>query len=388
MQTIDTREALDCAIQWSKGIKRKVQRQEEHSLHRYWERWSLREFEKPRRNLQSKVKFRRDTQLKWDGEHYGIKHQPWAQKSVDEINFVDFQDYFLLLEKRARKNNGTNGSGMKEQQKAFIRALMMEAEIDFPHLQIPRFPSISRQTKQVVHLNQKQWDLLLRTIKEQCDFAVNKQLNYRQYKALNWTYNNRQNQRNWVDLYDALLLEWFFFLRAEDMPRLKSEWFQGNGEGQYQCLLEETKGNRDIHVTQSFRPDADRFMRRMKLRRPKKGYLIFPEIPRPEEGGAENKVRNLLNHLLRKAVEKCLPDFDLGPKPWTTIRHTAFRLMLEDDPSLWVGHKLRDFARNGHTSPDQLQTTYITPIQSAQTAKETRENLRSKGWNTGSRVKV
>ena len=98
--------------------------------------------------------------------------------------------------------------------------------------------------------------------------------------------------------------------------------------------------------------------------------MIFPEMPRPEEGGAENKVRNTLNFLLKKAVAKCLPDFDLGLKPWTTIRHTAFRLMLEDDPSLWVGHKLRDFAINGHTSPDQLQTTYITPIQSEKTAKE------------------
>ena len=172
------------------------------------------------------------------------------------------------------------------------------------------------------------------------------------------------------------------------MPRLKSEWFQDNGEGVYQCLLEETKGHRDIHITESFRPDADRFMREMKSRRPKKGYLIFPEIPRPDEGGAENKVRNTLNFLLRKAVEKCLPDFDLGNKPWTTIRHTAFRLTLEDIPSLWLGTELRTFAHNGHTSPDQLQTTYIAPIQSVRTAQESREYLRSKGWKSGSRLRV
>ena len=41
----------------------------------------------------------------------------------------------------------------------------------------------------------------------------------------------------------------------------------------------------------------------MKERRPKKGYLISPLMLRPDEGGAENKVRNLLNHLLKKAVE-------------------------------------------------------------------------------------
>merc|ERR1712159_101288 len=126
------------------------------------------------------------------------------------------------------------------------------------------------------------------------------------------------NQRNWVDLYDAVALEWFFFLRAEDMYRLKSEWFQDDGTGQYDCLLEETKGNRPIHTTRSYRIEADRFMKKMKLRRPKKGYLIFPEIPRPDEGGAENKVRNTLNYLLRQAVTECLPDFDLGQKCWTT----------------------------------------------------------------------
>ena len=242
----------------------------EFSLHKYWENWSFREFEKPRRDVQADRKFKRDTQLKWDGEEYGVKHQAWSFKSVDEITFADFQEYFSLLEIRARRNNGTNGSGMKEQQKTFIRNLMKEARIDFPHLQIPEFPSISRQTKQVSHLNIHQWELLLRTIKELCDFAVNKELTYKQYKSLEWNQFNRQNQRNWVDLYDALLVEWFFYLRSEDMPRLKSEWFQDNGDGIYECLLEETKGNRDIHITRSFRPDADRFMKRMKMRRQKK----------------------------------------------------------------------------------------------------------------------
>jgi hypothetical protein len=38
-----------------------------------------------------------------------------------------------------------------------------------------------------------------------------------EYLELEWSKNNRLNPRNWVDLYDALLLEWFFYLRAEDM---------------------------------------------------------------------------------------------------------------------------------------------------------------------------
>ena len=391
MQTDDPIEAAKRAIKWfkktSKDYSLGVVVDNDYSLSRYWEIWSVREFEKPRRNKQSVIKFRRDTQLKWDANEWGVANQDWAKKSVDEINHSDFADYFSLLEARAKKNNGSNGSGMKEQQKAFIRALMKEARIDFPNLQIPDFPSISRQTKQVAHLNHDQWDLLIRRVKEQCDFVVNKEMNYKQYQSLPSTYK-RENQRNWVDLYDALLLEYFYFLRSEDMYRLRSEWFQDNGKGEYQCLLKETKQDRDVHLTQAYRFEADGFMRRMKERRPKKGYLIFPLIRRPDEGGAENKVRNLLNHLLKKTVEKCLPDFSLRKKPWTTIRHTTIRLMLEDDPSLWVGYQLRDFAANCHTSPEQILTTYIQPIQAGQTAKATRENLRVKGWKSGSRVRV
>ena len=391
MQTDDPTEAAKRAIKWFKKKSTEysvgVDVDNDYSLSRYWERWSNREFEKLRRNKQAKVKFRRDTLLKWDAKEWGVSYQSWAIKSVDEINHLDFADYFSLLERRAKKNNASNGSGMKEQQKAFIRALMKEARIDFPNLQIPDFPPISRQTKQVTHLNHEQWELLIRTVKEECDFVVNKPMDYKQYQSLSCSYR-RDNQRNWVDLYDALLLEYFFFLRSEDMHRLKSEWFQNDGTGNYQCLLEETKRDRDIHLTQSFRPEADGYMRKMKARRPKKGYLIFPLMLRPDEGGAENKVRNLLNHLLRKAVAKCLPDFDLGKKPWTTIRHTTIRLMLEDDSSLWVGYKLRDFASNCHTSPEQILTTYIQPIQAGQTAKETREKLRSKGWSSGTRVRV
>ena len=388
MRTDDPIDAANYAVRWWREKSQQLEIRNQLSLHKYWESWSVRAFAKEQRNAQAQKKYRRDTQLKWDGEGYGIKHQSWSVKSVDEISFADFADYFSLLEKRARKNNGTNGSGIKEQQKSMIRALMKESRIDFPHLQIPEFPPISRQTKQVIHLNRDQMELLIRTIQKRCDFVVNKEINYKQYQELQWSKSKRMNQRNWVDLYDALLLEWFFFLRSEDMYRLKSEWFQDDGTGQYDCLLDETKGNRPIHKTRSYRIEADRFMKRMKLRRPKKGYLIFPEIPRPDEGGAENKVRNTLNYLLRQVVAECLPDFDLGQKCWTTIRHTSIRLMLQDDPSLWQGNKLRDFADNCHTSADQIQTTYLTPIQAELTAKQTRENIRSKGWSGGLRVKV
>ena len=126
----------------------------------------------------------------------------------------------------------------------------------------------------------------------------------------------------------------------------------------------------------------------MKLRRPKKGYLIFPEISRPDEGGAENKVRNLLNFLLRKAVEKCLPDFDLGNKPWTTIRHTAFRLTLEEMPELGIPPAIDTFASNGHTSADMLREKYLYHIEREKTATEARKKIKPSSFSLIKRVSL
>ena len=120
MRTDDPIDAANYAVRWWREKSQQLEIRNQLSLHKYWESWSVRAFAKEQRNAQAQKKFRRDTQLKWDGEGYGIKHQSWSVKSVDEISFADFADYFSLLEKRARKNNGTNGSGIKEQQKSMI----------------------------------------------------------------------------------------------------------------------------------------------------------------------------------------------------------------------------------------------------------------------------
>ena len=67
---------------------------------------------------------------------------------------------------------------------------------------------------------------------------------------------------------------WFFYLRAEDIPRLKSEWFRDTGE-EIICDLEITKGDRDKHPTTHYRPDAIKNWRRLAARKPK-GHLACP----------------------------------------------------------------------------------------------------------------
>ena len=71
----------------------------------------------------------------------------------------------------------------------------------------------------------------------------------------------------------------------------------------------------------------------------------------------------------------CLPDFPLDGLRWTTIRHTAFRLTLEEVPSLGIPPEINAFADNGHTSPKQLRETYLRFIELERTATKARMKI-------------
>ena len=83
----------------------------------------------------------------------------------------------------------------------------------------------------------------------------------------------------------------------------------------------------------------------------------------------------IIQDLLKKAIEKCLPELPQSARKWTTIRHTAFRLTLEEMPSLGIPPQINAFADNGHTSPQQLRDTYLRWIDADKTAREAREQI-------------
>ena len=320
-------------------------------------------------------KWKRDELLKWESAHYGISQQPWSKISVDRVSRQHLNDYFDLLETQARKTNGTNGYGMKGQQKTVLNKLFKEAESDFVGHSFPSFPPISKNKDQVHHFNKTQWETLIKKVIELSGGAAQKALTKNQYENLDFKKHRLDNQRNWVDLYDALLLEWFFYLRSEDMPRLRTEWFSDAGDQEIICWLVETKKDRPKHRTTHYRSDAYKFWKRLSKRRSNSGWLVAPHIPRQEEGGAENGVRNRLNSTLKIAIKECLPNFS-GNRSWTTIRHTAFRLTLEDDPRLGQQPLINDFAANGHSSADELWVNYLNYIQQESTAKKARAKIK------------
>ena len=377
--SVDPRKAAQISIAWVVDKQKELLEEKDvqegkikNSLLDYWDEYFKKE-SRSRTNQRNFNRWKREEVLKWEADEYGIKNQQWSQFSCDQITRSDLQDYFDLLEGRARKSNNGNGSGMKGQQKTLINKLFAIAESDFVGHSFPSFPAISKQKKQVRHLTQDEWKLLLRTVFELGEGKEAITWSADEYKNLEWSPHNRQNPRNWVDLWDALNLEWFFYLRAEDMYRLRCEWFKETKEGWF-CDLETTKKDRPIHRTTHYRKDAEKFMKRL-MKRKTNGYLIFPHIARPDGNEADSHVLKTLNFLLKKAMTSCLSDFPKEGMKWTTIRHTAFRLTLEEDPSLGVQPKINSFADNGHTSAQQLRDTYLRFIELEKTAMEAREKI-------------
>ena len=367
------------AIEWvledqrqARAKKEQQEQDEHHNLHAYWERWLAKE---TRRRAGTRGASRvRDEILKWEGEGYGIKHQPWSNKPVDRINTLDLEDYWSVLDQRRTPTN--NMSGTKKQQKTLIKKLLTEARQDFPHLGLPDFPEISSQKHQVRHLTRKEWDRLLKKVVELSEGAARKDLSVSEYQDLQFSKANNQNQRNWVDLYDCLNLMWFFYLRAEDLPRIKAEWFQDRGE-EIVCVLEITKGDRNKQETTHYRSDAVENWKRMNQRRPK-GFLVFPHTKR-SAGETTSTIKRTWNLLLRKALDACeIPSEGMS---MTNIRHTAFRLTLEEAPELGRPPAIHSFAENGMTSAKMLQETYLRFIEQESTAKKIRAKIKPGTWS-------
>ena len=76
----------------------------------------------------------------------------------------------------------------------------------------------------------------------------------------------------------------------------------------------------------------------------------------------------MINFLPKKSCEKaCISIKGIG---WTTCRHTALRLTLEDYPEHGTTQYIRDFAANGNTSSKTLEENYLRFIQREKTTPQ------------------
>ena len=371
-RTNDPRQASLFAISWVKEkqvevIKKKttVEDIKGSSLEHYWEIHFANKIESWE-GKKSRTKLIRDEKNKWFSTKYGIEKEDWSKIKANEINGYQIEKYMKTLSK-----------GMQPQQKTVLLSLFKLAEKDFTGHHFPSFPRITgTQDKQVKHFELEEWNLLMDTVNDLSSGAARQELSYEEYMTLDFKYF-RENQRNWVDLYDAMFVNYFWFLRSQDTQRLRIEWFREDKKNEeYICTNNEPKSGRKIEDTISFNAGSyDFFKKLLKRRKDKSGWLIMPHLLRESEGGQENKVRDDLNFLLKKAVKKCLPDFPMNECDFTTIRHTTFRHHLEADPTLGDQTRIIGFARNGLTSPEMLHKTYLQYISRASDLRKSKDKI-------------
>ncbi len=191
---------------------------------------------------------------------------------MDEITYEDHFKLFAATEGKTRTGVGSKEDIRKVLNNAYRKAMLGE----FKHWSPPAFPQFSRQMKGHPSLTSDDWDRLIQKVIELSGGYAKQDLTPDAYKSLEWEGRNRlKGYRNWVDLYDALLLQWFFFHRAEDACRLVGEEYRVV-EGDWRCYLGETKGDRAIYETHSYRSEHKGFMDRLEKRKPSR-YLVFPQ---------------------------------------------------------------------------------------------------------------
>ena len=88
--------------------------------------------------------------------------------------------------------------------------------------------------------------------------------------------------------------------------------------------------------------------------------MVFPHMKR-STGETTSTLKRTWNQLLRAALDACeIPSDGMTMR---NIRHTAFRLMLEEALELGRQTEVHAFAENGMTSVKMLQETYLRFIE-------------------------
>ena len=251
-------EAGKYAIDWYKDIRKKmsgyVQEYEfnsGHSLHHFWDLF-FDDFQKKFINKRGGNKRITNTKSYWYGEEIGICHQEFSRKSVDKITYSDLVEYWKVIDIRGKKI-GSTMSETKKQVKTLLNKLIDEAKRskNFPNLRSLEYPSIhTGERKEVSYMKKGEWDKLLLQVIELSNGNAHKLITREEFLNVEWSTRSTDNHRNWIDVYDALMMMWFFYLRAEDMPRIKVSWFSirkdSDGEEYAHLNLEKAKGFRDL----------------------------------------------------------------------------------------------------------------------------------------------
>lgn len=391
--------AIAWAIQQEKQLseqKDKCKEDKNNSLHHFWQilKPQLIQNLNKKRNSERRIK---DEINKFEGIAYGVGRQEWSKKNIVEVNYNDLYSYWTLLDNRATPSNDM--SETKRQQRAVLNKLFETARHNGHHtLRNPTYPTIEKSISQRVpgFLQEKDWETLILNVIKLSGGYAKKEISQDEYLALPSTpYNLATSKKDFVDLYDALYLMWFWYLRAEDLPRIKAEHFHLDNHDpsdiKVKLAMSELKGYRDAYPTNNWRPDAVTFYRRMKKRRPS-GYLVAPHKARFNRNENSSQAKKFLNSRLKYALEaSSISTRDEYENSITmhNMRHTTFMLAFLEWEELRTDEEtLGDFARNANTSKERLRETYINHIGRNQSGSRARKAFKASELSLIKRVSL
>jgi len=303
----------------------------------------------------------------------------WIKKHISKatkrhLKNVEQKIEIRVVEKTKGKKTGT---GTKEQAKTLWNKLVEKAELDIDGHAFPTFPKFDIDiTPECSHLRVGQFKAVLDYIISASNGACTQSLTEDEYYNLPHKFQNKLSPRNWVDFYDAVMVQWFFFTRSQDMKRITPQMFSVV-EGDEDKVIFRIKGKTGLDKeTENYRDGATTVINKILKRKGNLEYLVFPDVDRStQKSGVDKK----LNQLLKHAINEVCPEYR-GDMDWTMMRHTTFRLTFEEDEDLQSGKRLTEFARNAHTSVAMLEKHYLKPLRDAKAASQSRKKLGTGRW--------
>tara|TARA_B100000886_G_scaffold337829_1_gene299373 strand:+ start:169 stop:1614 length:1446 start_codon:yes stop_codon:yes gene_type:complete len=396
LRTSDPYTAAEKAVVWNKQVlnENKILVEEgaddsEFSVEAYFQKWFAEESRtREKDTTQNFQRWKNDNQSFWDlnfvqstfDSDGNIVYDPsWIKKHISKATKRHLKNIERKIHNRvvAKTKGKTTGTGTKEQAKTLWNKLVEIAELEIDGHAFPTFPKFDiDKTPECSHLRVEQFKAVLDYIISASNGACTQSLTEEEYYNLPHKFQNKLSTRNWVDLYDAVMVQWFFFTRSQDMKRISPYMFSVV-EGDEDKVIFRIKGKTGLEKeTENYRNGATAVVSKILKRKGNLEYLVFPDVDRStQKSGVDVK----LNALLKHAINEVCPDYR-GDLDWTMMRHTTFRLTFEEDEDLQKGKRFKEFAANAHTSTTMLDRHYLKPLRDAKAASKSRKKIGLGAW--------
>ena len=154
-------------------------------------------------------------------EGVGLGQQDFVQKNIVSITNGEILDYFDRLEEK----------GLGTKQRAIIKTLLrclyeIAMRHDYPEINYPRFPRLGNKSQGApTYFTRNEWLKLLKIIQRMSGGNAGKTLDRSAFLAVPFSRSNNLCQRNFVELYDCLLLMNHCLLRVQDLYRVRISHF-------------------------------------------------------------------------------------------------------------------------------------------------------------------